>query len=129
MDALDWLNAHVTGLIGQRARMAGRERTAELVGLVVRHWPHNHLDAIQRAGGKNHVAVRHAMALVRAQVREHYEARHGVGPLWNLFLAGFVASISQAVVELWFGDASWRVILRGLSRQIAAGDLPKKSQE
>lgn len=129
MDALTRLTAHVTGLAGQRARMAGRERTAELVRLVIRHWPHNHLDAIQRAGGRNHVAVKHAMALVRAQVREQYEARHGIGPLWNLFLAGYVATIAQAVVELWFSDTAWRVILRGLSRQISDGHLPHKGQE
>lgn len=129
MDALDRLTSHVTGLAGQRARMAGRERTAELVRLVVRHWPHEHLKAIQRAGGKNHVAVHHAMALVRAQVREQYEARHGVGPLWNLFLAGFVATISQAIVELWFRDSAWRILLHGLSRQIGEAQSANKRQE
>jgi hypothetical protein len=31
-----------------------------------------------------------------------------------------VASICSSVLDLWLADRAWRVMLRGLSRQIAA---------
>jgi hypothetical protein len=120
MEALERLVVHVSEQCGQRARMAGRARVHELTRLVVRHWPHNNVEAIERHGGKNNAAAAHAMLLVRAQVREQYEARHDVGPLWDLFLGGLVASICSCVLDLWLADRAWRVMLRGLSRQIAA---------
>lgn len=119
MDALDRLVVHVSEACGQRARMAGRARVHELTRLVVRHWPHHHVEAIERHGGKNNAAAAHAMLLVRAQVREQWEARYGIGPLWDLFLGGLATSICHAVLDLWIADRAWRVMLRGLSRQIA----------
>ncbi len=128
MNALDRLVEHVGQQCGQRARMAGKGRVRDLTRLVVRHWPHHHLEAIRRSGSRSHADLDHAMALVRAQVREQHEARHGVGPLWNLFLSGLVAAISHVVLELWFHDACWRVMLRGLSRQIGEERLPADGQ-
>ena len=124
MNALDRLVEHVTAQCGQRARMAGKARVHELTRLVVRHWPHHHVEAIHRVGGRTHAAIDHAMLLTRAQVREQWEARHGIGPLWHLFLGGLTTSICHVVLNLWFSDRAWRVMLRGLSRQIAEDRLP-----
>jgi hypothetical protein len=58
---------------------------------------------------------------MRAQVREQWEARHGVGPLWHLVLSGAVVSISIAVMDLWWSDPRWRIKLRGMVGQAARG--------
>lgn len=85
--------------------------------LVVRHWPHYHLEAIL-PHGRNHKAIDHAMALVRVQVREQWEARHGIGPLWGLALSPAVASISFVLLDLWFATPGWRGALLTMSRQV-----------
>jgi hypothetical protein len=84
--------------------------------LVVRHWPHNHLEACD---GKNARSIDHAMLLVRAQVREQWEARHGIGPLWDLVLGGTVSAASHVVLGLWWSDERWRAGLRAMSRSLA----------
>lgn len=117
-DALEQLTEHLRQACGSRATVCGRKRFDELVRLVVRHWPHRHLEAIERAGGENHAAIDHAVALVRAQVREQWEARHGIGPLWQLLLRGTADAIATCVIGLWFRDAQMRLVLRGLSARL-----------
>lgn len=115
---IEQLTAHVRYRIGAtHAYHCQPWRIDELVALVVRHWPHAHLEAV-RSHGRNHKAIDHAMVLVRAQVREQYEARHGIGPLWNLALATAVTDISHVILGLWFSDAGWRGALLTMSRQI-----------
>ncbi len=118
-DALEQLTEHIRQACVSRASLCGPARFDELVRLVVRHWPHRHLEAIERAGGQNHAAVDHAVALVRAQVREQWEARHGVGPLWPLLLRGTADAISSVCLRVWFGDPSMRLVLRGLAVRLA----------
>jgi hypothetical protein len=117
-DALEQLTAHLRQSCGSRAAICGT-RFDELVRLVVRHWPHRHLEAIERQGGKNHRAIEHAMALVRAQVREQWEARHGIGPLWPMMLRGTVDAVCQVCLGVWFAEPSMRLVLRGLSARLA----------
>ena len=118
-DALEQLTAHVRGHMAGRAALL-EWRFAEVVRLVVRHWPHRHLAAIERAGGRPSKAIDHAVALVRAQVREQWEARHGIGPLWPLILRGTTDAVARVVVDLWWRDPGLRMLLRAMSRQ--AGD-------
>jgi hypothetical protein len=114
VDELEQLKSHVRASIGSRVQWATPRRVDELTGLVVRYWPHHHLAAAGSAGGRNHKAVAHAMRLVRAQVREQYEARHGAGPLWSMVLGGTVASVSHVLLDLWFEDDGWRERLKHL---------------
>lgn len=116
-EALDQLTEYVRRSCGSRAGIIGRSRFDELVSLVIRHWPHRHLAAIERAGGKNHAALEHAVALVRAQVREHWEARHGIGPLWALLHRGAVDAICHVILGLWWSDPQMRLVIRGLSKR------------
>lgn len=118
-DALEQLTEHIRQACVSRASLCGPARFDELVRLVVRHWPHRHLEAIERAGGQNHAAVDHAVALVRAQVREQWEARHGVGPLWPLLLRGTADAISSVCLRVWWSDPSMRLVLRGLAVRLA----------
>lgn len=107
-DGLDALCAHVRYRLGPRSASVPMARLDELTRLVVRHWPHAHLREVERAGGKNHKGLTHAMALVRAQVREQWEARHGVGPIWPMLYAGRVQAIAHVLLELWWQDGGWR---------------------
>jgi hypothetical protein len=118
-DALEQLTAHIRQACGSRSAICGA-KFDELVRLVVRHWPHRHLEAIERAGGKNHKAIDHAVALVRAQVREQWEARHGIGPLWQMIYRGTADAVSTVCLELWFREPTMRLVLRGLSARLAA---------
>jgi hypothetical protein len=120
-DALDQLSAHVRYRLANRVEYARPWRVDALTRLVVRHWPHSHLEAVA-AYGRNHKGVAHAMALARAQVREQWEARHGIGPLWNLVLAGTVAGICEIVLGLWWSDERWRPALREMARRAAEAD-------
>jgi hypothetical protein len=115
-DAFEQLTAHVRYRLGTRVDYARPWRVNELTKLVVRHWPHSHLEAVA-AAGPNHKDVDHAMALVRAQVREQWEARHGIGPLWGLVLAGTVSGTCQVILGLWWSDERWRAGLREMSRR------------
>lgn len=124
MDALEQLTAHLRQACGNRAAIC-RGRFDELAALVIRHWPHKHLEAIERNGGRNHKMIDHAIALVRAQVREHWEARHGVGPLWPLLLRGTVDAVSTVLLGLWWSDPKMRLVMRGLAARIATGEKPQ----
>ncbi len=124
MDALEQLTAHLRQACGSRAAICS-SRFDELARLVVRHWPHRHLEAIESNGGRNHKALDHAIALVRAQVREQWEARHGVGPLWSLLLRGTVDAIATVLLNLWWSDERMRLVLRGLSARLATGEKPR----
>lgn len=99
-------------------------RIDELTALIIRHWPHSHLEALL-PHGTHHKAIEHALVLVRAQVREQYEARHGIGPLWNLALAPAVAAISHVLLGLWFSDAGWRGAMLTMSRRIPDQEKPR----
>lgn len=116
-DDLEQLLAHVRYRIGRHVTYAQAWRVDELTGLVLRHWPHAHLEAVLNHG-RHHKAIDHAMALVRAQVREQWEARHGIGPLWSLALAPAVAAISHVLLDLWFSSAGWRGALKVFGRNV-----------
>jgi hypothetical protein len=109
----------VAGHTGTLAEKAGSERTAALMRLVLRHWPHEHLRVIAREGGKNHADLVHVGRLLRSQVREQYEARHGVSPTWGVVLAPLLNAIWLVVVEAWFRDVDFRVTLKVVSKRIA----------
>ena len=109
----------VAGQAGTLAEKAGSERTAALMRLVLRHWPHEHLRVIAREGGKNHADLIHVGRLLRSQVREQYEARHGVSPTWGVVLAPLLNAIWLVVVEAWFRDPDFRVTLKVVSKRIA----------
>jgi hypothetical protein len=109
----------VAGQAGTLAEKAGSERTAALMRLVLRHWPHEHLRVIAREGGKNHADLIHVGRLLRSQVREQYEARHGVSPTWGVVLAPLLNAIWLVVVEAWFRDVDFRVTLKVMSKRIA----------
>lgn len=121
MTDLEAIQAHVRQVLAGRAAVVRGPRMDELTTLVIRHWPHRHLEAVMRAGGANHKSVLHAMTLVRAQVRERWEARYGIGPLWQLLLGGTVTAICHVLLERWFRDDRTRVVLRALSVRIARG--------
>lgn len=107
---------------GGLAQAAGPERTAALMRLVLRHWPHEHLRTIARAGGKNHAELVHVGRLLRAQVREQYEARHGISPTWGVALEPLLDAAWLILVELWFRDLDMRATLRVVSKRIADKD-------
>lgn len=113
---LEQLVGHVQArLPASRVEYARPWRCRELAKLVVRHWPCHALTSLQ-AAGRNHKGVEHAMALVVAQVHEQWEARHGVGPMWGLVLAGTVRDTCAVVQDLWWSDERWRETLRILAR-------------
>lgn len=118
---LEQLTPYVRKQLGGSVHYATPERCDELIRLVVRHWPHNHLDAAAKIS-RHHKGIDHAMLLTRAQVREQWEARHGIGPLWQMMLGGTVTAISHVLLELWFQDERWRESLRVLSIKIAEGN-------
>lgn len=116
LEPIDQLAAHVRSQLGSRIQYCHAWRANELTRLVVRHWPHGHLES---AGGKNCRTIDHALLLMRCQVREHWEARHGIGPLWDLILGGTVTAIAHVVLPLWFSDDRWRAALRSMARRLA----------
>lgn len=120
--ALEALQQHVRYQLGHRAKVAAEWRVDELTRLIVRHWPHKHLEAAMDAGGKNHKAIDHAVALCRAQVREQWEARQGVSPMYDLVLTHTAASITHVILSLWASEDRWRAGLRAMSRRLAAGE-------
>lgn len=120
--ALVALQRHVRYQLGHRAKKAAEWRVDELTRLVVRHWPHKHLEAAMDAGGKNSKALDHAVALCRAQVREQWEARQGISPMYDILLTHTAAAITHVILSLWASDDRWRLGLRAMSRRIAAGE-------
>jgi CO dehydrogenase/acetyl-CoA synthase delta subunit len=118
-DAIVQLQAHVRYRLGTRVTYAHAWRVDALSRLVLRHWPHAHLEDAVVAGGRNSIAVTHAMTLMRSQVREQWEARQGSGPLWDLVLGGTVTATGMILLDLWWPSPGWRSILVAMSRSLA----------
>ncbi|MBU6222660.1 MAG: hypothetical protein KGR24_07900 [Planctomycetes bacterium] len=116
-DPLEQLQAHIRYRLGNRVFYAQPWRVDELTSLSIRYWPHKHLEAVLPKG-RNHAAIGHAMRLVRAQVRETWEARHGIGPMWQLVLSDTVDGIGLCLLDLWFADDRWRCSLRSMARRL-----------
>lgn len=108
----------VSGRVGQLAVAAGPERTLAMMRLVLRHWPHEHLRILARAGGKHHADLVHVGRLLRCQVREQWEARHGISPSWLTTMSPLLDAMWLVVVEDWWRDKDYRVTLRVLSQRI-----------
>jgi hypothetical protein len=118
-DAIAQLQAHVRYRLGSRVTYAQPWRVDALTRLVLRHWPHGHLEDSVVAGGRHGVAATHALLLMRSQVREQWEARHGSGPLWDAVLGGTVTAIGQVMLDLWWPTPGWRRVLVAMSRSLA----------
>lgn len=116
MDRISDLVQQQTGTL---TAAAGPERTSDLIRLVLRHWPHEHLRLIVRAGGKNHKDLIHVGRLLRCQVRERWEARHGISPTWQTIVSPLLDAVWLVLVEHWFRDTDFRVTLRVVSKRIA----------
>jgi hypothetical protein len=121
-DAIAQLQAHVRYRLGSRVTYAQPWRVDALTRLVLRHWPHRHLEDSVVAGGRHHAAVNHAMLLMRSQVREQWEARRGAGPLWDAVLGGTVTAIGVVVLDLWWPSPGWRRILLAMGRSANDAD-------
>jgi hypothetical protein len=104
---LEQLAAHMRYRLSPILNYAQPWRIDALTELLVRNWPHAHLEDVL-PHGRNHAAVRATMRLLRARVREQWEARHGVGPLWGAVLGDAAEVISAALLELWFSGDEWR---------------------
>lgn len=118
-DAIVQLQAHTRYRLGSRVTYAQAWRVDALTRLAVRHWPHQHLEDAEAVGGRHHAAVGHAMTLMRSQVREQWEARHGQGPLWDAVLGGTTSAIGEVVLDLWWPSRSWRAILRSMGGSLS----------
>ena len=116
-DTLEQLSAHVRYRLGTRVQHAQSWRVDELTALVVRHWPHRHLETLL-PHGRVHAGIDHAMVVNAAQVRERWEMLHGIGPLWRLVLADTVTGVQACILDLWFSSDRWRASLRAMQRRI-----------
>ena len=125
-EAIAQLQAHVRYRLGSRVTYAAAWRVDGLTRLVLRHWPHAHLADAEAVGGRHHAAVGHALTLMRSQVREQWEARHGSGPLWDSLLGGTTSAIGVVILDLWWPSRPWRAILRAMGRAVA--ELPHDPQ-
>jgi hypothetical protein len=117
-DPIDQLAAHCRYRLGIVVTYAHPWRVDELVGLSLKFWPHRHLEAVL-ASGRNHAAVRHAMTLLKARVRETWEADHGIGPMWDLVLDQAVDGISTSLLDLWWSGDRWRCEMRSMARRLS----------
>lgn len=106
------------GVSSGRTAIVGKARIRELTELVILHWPARHLQAVAKHG-KNHAALDHAMRLCRAQVREHYEHRHGMGVLWATILGTVVLQLCHYILEQWFRESAARKRLAALALELA----------
>lgn len=118
-EAIAQLQAHVRYRLGSRVTYAQPWRVDAITRLVLRHWPHRHLLDAEQIGGRHHASVSHALTLMRSQVREQWEARHGAGPLWDSLLGGTTTATGLVVLDLWWPSKSWRAILLSMSRSLA----------
>jgi hypothetical protein len=118
-EAIAQLQAHVRYRLGSRVTYAEVWRVDQLTRLAIRHWPHNHLEDAEAGGGRHHASVGHALTLMRSQVREQWEARHGAGPLWDVVLGGTTSAIGVVLLDLWWPSRPWRSILRAMGRSLA----------
>ncbi len=126
-EPIDELVELVAYRLGPTRRRISDERLAELVRLVVRHWPHHHLEQIGTGASRNHAAFTHATALMRASVRERYEAAHGVSPAWSILVRPTVEAIGLVVMEVWWQGDAHRAALRSMQRQL--GGSPQRRDE
>lgn len=118
-EAIDQLIAHISYRLGPVTDYARPWRVDKLSRLMMRHFPHGHLEACAAAGGRNHRAVEHAIALARAQVRERWEAEHGIGTIWEVVLHDATTAICRVLLDLWWADKRWRSALKDLSAHLA----------
>lgn len=118
---LEHLQGYLRSRLGARVEYARPWRCDELARLVVRHWPCHHLSAVN---GRHDRDVAHAMALVVAQVHEQWEARYGIGVLWEMTLRGTTREICQILLELWWSDERWRIALTELATSSAERAFP-----
>lgn len=116
---LDRVVASIVRHLGTRALVAGADRTAELVRLVVRHWPHRRLEELCRVS-RHHAGIARAGVLCRARSREWYEARHGADA-WNPALSAVAGVIWECLLELWLADPWQRQAFREHSQRLAGG--------
>lgn len=114
---------HVRYRIGGRGNMVGPTRCDELTRLVLMHWPNRHLEAAMAEGGSSK-AIDHALVLLRAQVREQWEARHGIGPSWAMLMAPTTAAIAHVLLELWSSDRLWAVRIEEIGNKLRTGGRP-----
>lgn len=119
---MDRIGDLILGQTGTLADAAGPERTTALVRLVLRHWPHEHLRMLARAGGKNHADLVHVGKLLRCQVRERWEARYGISPTWVTTMSPLLDALWLITVEHWWRDTDFRVTLKVVSKRIADGE-------
>lgn len=101
--------------------LAGKVRMRELTELVIQHWPAYHLQIIAKKS-RHHADLEHALNLCRAQVREHYEARHGISVLWGTILAAMVRQIMHFLVNEWFRETVARKRMAALALELAKRD-------
>jgi hypothetical protein len=120
-DPIDQLLAHVRYRLGPIVSDAQRWRIDELSRLMLRYWPHRHLESASVLGGRRNKSVSHAMSLAKRQAREQWEARHGIGPMWPVVLDKAVDAISVVYLDLWFGDRLWALRLEELGRRLCQG--------
>jgi hypothetical protein len=115
---LEALVAWTRQKLGVRAIAAGPAATEELIRLLLRHWPHHGLDRLA-SHSQHHRGIVHVGLLARAQVREVWEARHGVSPEWEAIHSGLVGVAWLILLEAWFVDHGKRVQFRAYSRALA----------
>ena len=105
--------------LGARALAAGHDATDELILLLLRHWPHHALARLA-AQSEHHRDIVHVGLLARAQVREVWEARHGISPEWETLHGGLVGVAWLILLQTWFHDVEQRQRFKAHSRSIAA---------
>lgn len=120
---LEQFCAEVCREVGQRASLAGAKRSTEIIELVLQHWPAYHLKAITQISA-HHGALTHALKLSKCQVREHYEARHGVGPLWAILLATLCNQVQMVLLDRWFRADFNRAQMARFARELAKRERP-----
>lgn len=117
-DAIEQLVEHTRYRIGPAGRRLSRAMSDSLLRLVIRHWPHRHLEDIGRGVSRHHVAFDHAMALMRASVRERWEATHGVSPAWQLLCRPAVDAAGVVLLQLWWSSDQQRAAMRAMQRHL-----------
>lgn len=117
-DAIEQLVEHVRYRIGPAGRRLSAARTGRLLRLVIRHWPHRHLEDIGSGVSRHHAAFAHALALMRASVRERWEAEHGVSPAWQLLCRPAVDAAGIVLMELWWSSDGHRASMRAMQRHL-----------
>jgi hypothetical protein len=113
---LEQLASHMRYRMASRISPAEAWRVDHLTALVVRHWPHTILESIQ-VHGRNHAVVPKSLRLLRAQVREAWELRYGITPLWDSVLGDVADGIAATILDLWWESDGWRCRLRAMARR------------